>query len=239
MYDPRPVTPAAVEAEERARHVSRMYQEAEDALLWRDRVRIGIAATLAVAAFLACLWTLHDCGNVPDAAADPAPDAEAFALSRAALTWQPEAESRAETVHAVAVEVVDACREIVGDRWGDNCPSLLMALSWRESRWRPGVTGRAPWRAVGLYQLHGAALDTFTRDEARDIRRNTRLATDWLVQCDRACVGLDDALVMYATGTCDGDRRARWGARRLLRLARELDELLRRAPRVAVAGGAG
>lgn len=217
---------------------SRLCREVESRLFWQTwgPVLRSVLWALALAAGMWLAVLVGDCGDV---AADPAPDAEASALSRAALTWQPEAESRAETVHAVAVEVVDACREIVGDRWGDNCPSLLMALSWRESRWRPGVTGRPPWRAVGLYQLHGAALDTWTREEARDMRRNTRLAADWLVQCDRACVGLDDALVMYATGTCDGDRRARWGARRLLRLARELDELLRRAPRVAVAGGAG
>jgi hypothetical protein len=93
-----------------------------------------------------------------------------------------------------------------------------MALGWRESRYDARALGRAPWLAVGIFQLHGAALDTWTREEARDARRNTRLAVWWLTECDRACAGVEEALTMYARGHCGRS----WGARRLLRMAREL-----------------
>lgn len=201
--------------------VDRLYRAHRSRWLWQSTwlplLRGAWWAVVVAAVVLTATWAASNgCGDL--AWADEPPDAEAVALSHAALAWDPEALPRAATVRAVAAQAVLACHEIVGTALGPDCPALLMALAHRESRWRPGVTGRRPWRAVGVYQLHGAALDTWSREEARDLRRNTRLAADWLRQCAVACGNVEKALGMYARGVCERT----WGTSLLLRQAREL-----------------
>lgn len=146
-------------------------------------------------------------------------------LARSAMVWQPTHVSP-RTIRSIAHEVMVNCDRARG-ALGENCPSLMMALGWRESSWRPSVVGKRPWRAVGVFQVHGAALDTYTREEAHNVRINTMLAVRWLTISSRECGGdMRQTLQMYGTGSCIDETRRYYKPRRLIRWASDLQDII-------------
>lgn len=194
--------------------------------IWGPVVR-AVLAGIALAAGMWLASLTSDCGNVPDAGADPVPvlethpppapvDGEAFALAARMRAWQPLWRARhAGELEEVTAAVVRACRAAP---WPspERCPDLLLALCFRESSLRADAVGALG--EVGVAQLHGPALAGETREAAMDLDTNLRLALAWLRRSAFHChlAGRDSveaAISMYGSGRCRSYR----GARLLLR----------------------
>lgn len=206
----------------------RLCREVESRLWWRQWGSLvrSVAAGLGLALAAWLLVQAEDCGNVPNAAADPVPaeephpaasqgipvDPEAFALAGRFAAWQPLwRERHPGELAEMASAVLRACRE---NPWpsAERCPDLLLALAFKESSLRANARGRRG--EIGLVQLMpGAATAGETREAAADPDVNLRLGLTWLRRCAALCrmAGRDSveaALSAYAGMRCGPSRGA-------------------------------
>jgi soluble lytic murein transglycosylase-like protein len=116
--------------------------------------------------------------------------------------------------------------DVTQGSWVD--PALLVAISWRESRWRDDALGAAG--EIGLMQLLGPeARQGYTRAAvAESPSLNLWLGVRHLERSKLACGDLQSALLQYASGSCSGPSdpeakaRAIASVMRVLRWRREL-----------------
>jgi hypothetical protein len=136
-------------------------------------LKVGVSLGLVIALF----------GSVAEARAD---EADGPALAAAAVAWQPTRAADAPLLRVVAAAAIGACadlRDPLPDR--GRCPSLILALAFRESSWRPDVVGRRG--PLGLMQVHGRATEGKARREVLDPETNVRLGARWLDRCAALC----------------------------------------------------
>jgi hypothetical protein len=148
-------------------------------------------------------------------------------LARAARTWQPLWRGEESQLLEIATAIHEECGR---NPWPDaeRCPSLLMAIAFKESSWDPSAIGGRG--EVGLMQIHGRALAGVSPSDAAAIRTNLRLGLAWLNQSAERCrhAGWEHrrdfderVLGAYASGECSPSR----GGRLALRWARQLHRL--------------
>lgn len=135
-----------------------------------------LVLVIALAVFL--IVSLALCASADEAPADP--------LAVAAVTFQPTRAADLAHLDRLALEIRVAClrmREPLPDR--NRCPALLMALTYRESSWRPAAIGARG--EVGLMQVHGVAAFGYARAELLLSATNLAAGSRWLDRCALAC----------------------------------------------------
>ena len=124
--------------------------------------------------------------------------------------WSSDAEqARAATYAAIIVEEAQAVQPEID-------PFLMVAIIYRESSFRPNISGKRG--EVGLMQIfpYGALMRTInkgvTRDDLKDARTNVRVGVSHLLFWQRECGAGDMAvwLSAYNSGKC---KRNGYGSR--------------------------
>lgn len=109
-------------------------------------------------------------------------------VARVARLWRPEYRGDATELADLGRAVRVAC-DGTPDAFPDHarCPWLLLALGWRESAWQPEAVGAPPYRARGLWQVHGVARMGWSDAELLRVGPSARVAAAWLAHLAFGC----------------------------------------------------
>ena len=140
-------------------------------------------------------------------------------LADATIAWQPTRErSRPAILQIAKIALIECARMVRPMPDADRCPTMFLALTFRESSWHVNAVGSRG--EVGLAQIHPNNFNGLTAEQVRVPATNLHLAATLLDQGAEVCNKWfrrpdynERVFSVYGTGQCIKTR----GARLLLR----------------------
>lgn len=173
---------------------------------FRETVKEGVAGVTIVLCFVGAIFVGH-CGA----------EASEVTLGDRAIEFmrsRPGGERRAQREATWIRELASWAIAVAGE-WNEPSPSLLLAVSFRESSWKTTAIGALGER--GLLQIHGRAARRVRREPLAEFRAGAH----WMRLAIEQCSSVERGLFMYATGRCGAPT---WRERLALRWARMMEE---------------